>query len=387
MKGMKFPFTLRPDQSTALQSLIDHDHLVFIAPTGSGKSILFQKYIFDRPGIRAVLISPLNALSRQQSERFKSMGIHAFFHEEPEPDQSGVWIMSPEKVQGRVFERLRSWKPEFMIVDEAHCVWEWGQRFRPAYRRILQLVEFPSIRKSLWCSATLPLTSQALLFHHLQALPRNRVKRLGRFSLPRHLQLQKSKISPEIRLEWLRNRLGIHADQSGMIFCNTRASAVSLQKHLHHWGVKSFFYHAGLSIEEKLNLEKQLTQHRTSMDPLVVVATSAFGMGMDYDFFRFCILFEPPFTVLSLVQAIGRVGRSSGSAPAPSRAMVLWHPDDFTKNRDWVGIDQTEIRQWCQLNENPAQSLENYFNGLPLSGSIGGDESIGSPSLRSEIAD
>jgi ATP-dependent DNA helicase RecQ len=382
---MKFPFVLRPDQSHALDQLNSNDHLIFIAPTGSGKSILFQKYIFDRPGIRAVLISPLNALSRQLGERFKKLDIPVFFHEPPTSDQSGIWIMSPEKVQGRIFEQLRNWNPEFLIVDEAHCVWEWGQRFRPAYRRILQLVEFPSIRKSLWCSATLPPSSQRQLMDHLESLSRNRVKRLGRFSLPGHLKLHKAKIAPEIRLEWLRNTLGLYADQSGMIFCNTRASAVSLQKHLSFWGIESFFYHAGLSIEEKLNLEKRLSQQGGSESPLVVVATSAFGMGMDYDFFRFCILFEPPFTVLSLVQAIGRVGRISNGVVKPCRAMVLWHPDDFTRNREW--IDQTEVRQWCQSNENPSISLENYFNGLPLSGSIGGDEYTGSHSFRSTVID
>jgi ATP-dependent DNA helicase RecQ len=369
---MQFPYFLRPDQADALHELIENDHLIFIAATGSGKSILFQKYVFDRPGIRAVLISPLNALSRQQGERFKKLGIKVFQHEQPTSGEAGVWIMSPEKVQGRVFEQLRSWNPEFLIVDEAHCVWEWGQRFRPAYRRILQLVEFPSIRKSLWCSATLPQASQKELGMHLKTLSRNQVKRLGRFSLPRHLVLRLEKIPPEVRLEWLRNTLGLYADQSGMVFCNTRASAVSLQKHLNFWGIRSFFYHAGISIEEKLNLEKLLLSHAHSKEPIVVVATSAFGMGMDYDFFRFCILFEPPFTILSLVQAIGRVGRSKGGVSQMARAHVLWHPDDFVRNREWV--DQTEVHQWCRSNENPSISLENYFNGVPLSGSMGADE-------------
>jgi ATP-dependent DNA helicase RecQ len=382
---MKFPYLLRPDQTQALHELVENDHLIFIAPTGSGKSILFQKYIFDRPGIRAVLISPLNALSRQQSERFQNLGIPTFHHQPPRSDQHGVWIMSPEKVQGRVFDQLRSWSPQFLIVDEAHCVWEWGQRFRPAYRRILQLVEFESVRKSLWCSATLPPQSLQRLTEHLKQLPRNRVQKWGRFALPTHLTLRVEKVPPECRLQWLRNTLGFYADQSGMVFCNTRASAVSLQKHLHYWGIRSIFYHAGLSIEEKLNLEKMLRDPARSQEPMVVVATSAFGMGMDYDFFRFCILFEPSFTILSLVQAIGRVGRVSGSVVRSARAHVLWHPDDFIRNRDWV--DQSEVRQWCQLKENPSVSLENYFNGVPLSGSIGGDEYTGSHSIRSETVD
>ncbi len=109
---------------------------------------------------------------------------------------------------------------------------------------------------------------------------------MGNFGLPPSLTLRTEKISPEMRLFWLRNKLGLYADQSGMVFCNTRVSAVSLQKQLQHWGVNSFFYHAGLSVEEKLNLEKQLKLQEDSSRPVVVVATSAFGMGMDYSFFQ-----------------------------------------------------------------------------------------------------
>jgi ATP-dependent DNA helicase RecQ len=217
---VKFPYLLRAEQAKALQILQQNDHLILIASTGSGKSLVFQKYLFDQPGVRAVLISPLNALSRQQAERFKKLGIKVFYHEVPEQGEPGVWIMSPEKVQGRTMEYLKNWRPEFLIVDEAHCVWEWGREFRPAYRRILQLSEISSIQKSLWCSATLPISFMTQLISHLKKLPRSRVVRLGKFSLPTSLQLRKEKISPELRSLWLRNQLGSYADQSGMIFCN-----------------------------------------------------------------------------------------------------------------------------------------------------------------------
>ena len=378
---MKFPYLLRSDQLEALSQLNAHDHLIYIAATGSGKSVLFQKYLHDHPKIRAVLISPLNALSRQQAERFLSLGIPVFQKNAPSHDDVGVWILSPEKLQGRTLSTLEYWKPSFLIVDEAHCIWEWGREFRPAYRKTLELSKLPSIRKTLWCSATLPQIAQRELFAHLKTHEKNRVKILGQFELPKQMNLRSEKISPEIRLNWLRNRLGLYADQSGLVFCNTRSAAEAIQKYLKLWGVTSFFYHAGLSREEKLNLEKRLLHQRESSLPMVVVATSAFGMGMDYAFFQFCILFEPPFSILSLVQAIGRVGRSGqGSVSKTARAHVLWHPVDFARNKAW--IDQTEVYEWCRSLENPATCLENYFNGAALSGTINEDGHTGNNSLR-----
>jgi len=382
---MKFPYLLRPDQLEALHELRNNNHLIHIAPTGSGKSVLFQKYIFDHPKTKAVLISPLNALSRQQGERFSSLGIKTFSKDFPGNQDVGVWILSPEKVQGRLFVELENWKPDFLIVDEAHCVWEWGKQFRPAYRRIFDLLKIPSIKKSLWCSATFPKSSQNELIAQFKKLDSHKFKALGSFQAPQTIDLRSEKISPELRLHWLRNRLGQYADQSGMVFCNTRIAAESIQKYLKMWGIRSFFYHAGLSVEEKLNLEKELKTQQESSVPLVVVATSAFGMGMDYSFFRFCILFDPPFSLLSLVQAIGRVGRtSSNSSYKKAKAHVLWHPIDFSRNQSW--IDQKEVFDWCRSLENPVVQLENYFNGGLLSGRMDEDEctiyhSNGSPSF------
>lgn len=375
---MKFPYLLRPDQLEALHALHTNDHLIYIAPTGTGKSILFQKYVFDQPKCRAILISPLNALSRQLADKFSALGIKVFHNGFPQSDENGVWIMSPEKLKGRMLEQIRFWHPNFLIVDEAHCVWEWGKEFRPAYQKVLELAELESIEKSLWCSATLPPQSLGKLKSHLKKCKGDRIKVLGSFALSSRMMLRKEKISPEIRLFWLRNTLGLYADRSGMVFCNTRASAVKLQWYLQSWGINSFFYHAGLSIEEKLNLEQKLKAGMGGK-PIVVVATSAFGMGMDYPFFQFCILFEPPLSMLSLVQSIGRIGRQS-NVSTQARAHILWHPSDFRQS--WV--DQSEVYEWCRSFENPTQGLENYFNAFPLSGRIKGDDSSRGDSYRSE---
>lgn len=345
---MKFPYFLRPDQLAALSKLRNDDHLIYISATGSGKSTVFQKYLFDHPGTRALFISPLNALSRQQSERFESLGISTFYREAPR-EESGVWIMSPETIQGRMWDEIRNWKPQFLIVDEAHCVWEWGKEFRPHYRKILDLIELPSLQKSIWCSATFPPAFRAELKSRFLRIKNCKIEEVGTFQFSSKIHLTVEKIPPEKKLIWIGNRLALHRGESGVIFCNTRASAEKLQRCLVLWGVRSFYYHAGLSPEEKLAREQQLKLDAASQTPVVIIATSAFGMGMDYAFFKFCILFEPSYTLLALVQAVGRIGRGAESA----RAYVLWNEGDA----------QTEVYHWCKTSDHRIKYLESYFNG------------------------
>jgi len=149
-----------------------------------------------------------------------------------------------------------------------------------------------------------------------------------------------------------------------MIFVNTRASSERVQRYLRHWGIESLFYHAGMSSEERVGLERVLSRRREGDPPLWVVATSAFGMGMDYAWFRVCILFEPGFTLLSVAQALGRVGRAGREA----LAYVLWHPDDFLRQEWFMQASLRnrtrlmEVKHWLETPENPRFSLEKYFN-------------------------
>jgi ATP-dependent DNA helicase RecQ len=155
-----------------------------------------------------------------------------------------------------------------------------------------------------------------------------------------------------------------------MIFVNTREASERVGAWLAAAGIRSRPYHAGMAREERLALEAEFRE-RGRGHPVWIVATSAFGMGMDYDFLEVCILFEPPFSLLALAQAVGRVGRSGRSA----LARVWWHPDDFSRHR-WMttGCDRAEgrmqeVRAWCSASD-PRHALEKYFNDDGVSGKL-----------------
>ncbi len=347
---------LKPFQKEAVETLSNHPHTLLLAPTGSGKSLVFQHYLSKiRPSARAVFVSPLNALARQQAERFQSFGIPV----DP-PSGRGVWILNPEKLTGRLFSRLRKWRPELLIVDEAHSIWEWGDSFRPAFQRIPEVPKIANISKTLWCTATLPFAARK----DLMARIGTGLKVLGGFQMPKNIELAPIHSPLFERMDLLQTLLLRHRAESGMIFVNTRSTAERVQKFLSFFGVPSIFYHAGMSLEERLALEKRLSLQTGNDPPLWVVATSAFGMGMDSSWFWVCILFGPSFSLLALAQALGRVGRGGGSA----RAYLLWHEDDFRRQGWFQQISDRnrsrllEVQKFLETPGDPRFRLEKYFN-------------------------
>jgi ATP-dependent DNA helicase RecQ len=369
---MLFP-ELKPFQKQALDSLARHPHTLLIAATGSGKSLIFQKYLYEtRAKTRALLISPLNALARQLADGLKSLGLNVSLGTgragDGPPQGAGVWILSPEKVMGAGFKLARSWQPNFLIVDEAHCIWEWGEKFRPDFAEIPKLIQTLQIEKSFWCSATLPISAKIAIQKELP----QKLNTLGEFSLPESLKIDRREISSHQKLSLLRSILPSSENESGMIFVSTRDSAERLCVYLNAWGFESIFYHAGLSSEERIGIEKHLQQRNTDV-PVWIIATSAFGMGMNYSFLKRCIVFDPSLSLLSLAQAMGRVGRSGAHA----RAEILWNSNDFlslgARMTDPKQIERLkEVENWCKTLDCPRVHLENYFKGEQKSGTFEG---------------
>ena len=333
-------------QKEALSALEKPDsHILCIAPTGSGKSLIYEQAACN-PHRRTLLVTPLVALARQQYQKLKSMGIPVHLgaggNAQGPPVGHGAWIVSPEllKFPSRR-HALNAWKPNFLVVDECHCLWEWGEQFRPAFQMIPGLIRESEISQSLWLTATLPQEARL----QLRSLIKKPLIELGTFELPSSLSLWVQKVPWQDRLEqtvhWVES-----FQEPGMIFVPTREATQRVARLVASLGKSVIAYHGGLSQEERKNLEAHVTSSS------VVVATSAFGMGMDYSHLTYVVLWQMPLSLLSLVQIAGRVGRSS----AQGKALVFWDEEDF------------RLMQWSIVSEKRKQEVSDLVEFVSFAG-------------------
>jgi ATP-dependent DNA helicase RecQ len=307
-------FALRPFQTKALSALVRPGHVICVAPTGSGKSLVFER--IATKGVRTLIVSPLVALSRQQGERLDRAGVRTSLNTNDQ--EAGAWIISPEKLHFQGSRRsLAKWRPELLVVDECHCLWEWGERFRPAFLMLPNLIHELPIARSLWLTATLPLEARLELRERIPAP----ISEIGSFALPKGLQLSLVRVPWPQRIDALLLWLDGH-DEPGIVFVTTRESSERVTRLISSTGRSAVAYHAGMSHEERSAIENRISRNEVQ----VIVATSAFGMGMDHPHLRWAVLWQSPPTLLALAQAIGRVGRRDG---AMARALVLWDDEDF----------------------------------------------------------
>lgn len=349
---------LRPFQSNAINTLRFNQHLILTAPTGSGKSqVIYVSHI--QHFRRTLLISPLIALSRQHSHELRKIGISVFgkhYSNFPTPTgtQTGVWIISPESIPSQI-EKILDWGPDFIAVDEAHCIWEWGEDFRSEFKLVLDLPRKLPLAKTLWCSATLHQDArnqiqESLLMPAIQQ---------GSFEIPKNIEIHVEKLPIIERLQKIYETVLDNPHGTTLLFAPTRA----LAEHLGAWAKKNnisaLVYHAGLSSEERTNMENKILLQ----PPRMVIATSAFGMGVNFTFINIVILVQPTFSLLSMAQALGRAGRSGQDA----RAYVYWHPEDFyefswaTKDSMEKGLALAQVEAWCRSESCKLALIENFF--------------------------
>jgi ATP-dependent DNA helicase RecQ len=313
-------FELRPFQREALDSLREPGHLICIAPTGSGKSLIYETYARTH---RVLLVTPLVALARQQHLKLARLKIPVTLAAGPDPmpppqAKTGVWIISPERLAHPLSsQRAAAWKPSLLAVDECHCLWDWGEVFRPSFLQIPRFLKERSITRSVWLSATLPKLAREEL---CRELPKP-IKEIGEFGLPSTLHLSVQRVPWPKRTDRLLEFVHAQKD-AGILFVQTRSTAQRLALLLQATGKRCALYHAGMSSEERRIIEKQIEEH----EPEIVIATSAFGMGMDHPHLRWALLWQAPPSLLSLAQSIGRAGRHPH---LKSQALIFWDEEDF----------------------------------------------------------
>jgi ATP-dependent DNA helicase RecQ len=335
----------RPGQEEIVDAVTAGQNVLAIMPTGGGKSLCFQLPALVRDGL-TIVISPLIALMRDQVQALKAVGVEAGALTSGNTDEETdavfaalsegrlkLLYMAPERLaSGGTLPLLRRSNVSMIAVDEAHCVSQWGHDFRPDYLRIGDLRRALDVPLCAF-TATADEETRGEIVRRLfdDATPEIFLRGFDRPNI--HLAFA-VKDSPRAQiLNFAKARKG----QSGIVYCGTRAKTESLAKALNDGGQAALAYHGGMDRDLRRDAERRFQQE----DELIVVATVAFGMGIDKPDIRWVAHADLPKSVESYYQEIGRAGRDGAAA----ETLTLFGPDDIRFRRTQIDESPSPVER------------------------------------------
>lgn len=349
--------TFRPLQEEIIKSVLEGKDTLALLPTGGGKSICFQIPALMSDGI-CIVISPLIALMKDQVENLKSRGIKALAvhsgmtHYEVDAALDNAIFgnykflyLSPERISTDIF-RIRASKMNvsFVVVDEAHCISQWGYDFRPEYLKIKDIFEVIGRVPVIALTATATRIVSADIMERLSFREPNIIS--GRF--------ERENLSYVVRHSEDKNgqllRVIKSVRGSGIVYVRERRRAEEIAAFLRSQDIQADSYHAGYS--SKLRSSKQDDWMNGTTD--IIVATNAFGMGIDKGDVRFVCHFDMPESMEAYFQEAGRAGRDGKR----SYAVLLWNGNDTRRLRQIVTLTFPDINYLKDIY----QKLYRYFN-------------------------
>ncbi len=333
--------TFREGQGELMESILDGRDVLGIMPTGSGKSLCFQIPALMMSGITLV-ISPLISLMKDQVAALNQAGIHAAYLnssltynqyrkalEYAKQGRYPIIYVAPERLITEEFlDFALSVEISMIAVDEAHCVSQWGQDFRPSYLKIIEFIEkLPKrpIVSAFTATATKEVREDVTAILGL----RNPLTVTTGYDRPNlYLGVQ----SPKDKYATMRNFIERHQGQYGIVYCATRKLVEEICERLERDGFSTTRYHAGLSDEERRVNQDDFIYDRK----MIMVATNAFGMGIDKSNVRYVIHYNMPKNLESYYQEVGRCSRDG----EPGECILLYSGQDVITNRFFIENNQ-----------------------------------------------
>ncbi|WP_200774329.1 DNA helicase RecQ [Enterococcus faecium] len=336
----------RPGQKEIIQKVIDQENVLGIMPTGSGKSICYQLPALLLDGL-TVVVSPLISLMKDQVDAANQLGIPATFinssldgyvtarrFQEIDRQQYRLLYIAPERfIMPDFIQAMKRWNVRMIAIDEAHCISQWGHDFRPSYLQMAnQLDQLPNrpVIVALTATATVQVAAD--------------IKRLLKIPENNHIQtgferenLRFQVIKDQKKEQYLIECLKINKNQSGIIYAATRKEVDRLYHLLKKFDFSVGRYHGGLNENERTEMQEAFLYDRLQL----IVATNAFGMGINKSNVRFVIHYQIPGSLEAYYQEAGRAGRDGLS----SEAILLFSPQDIQVQKFFIQQSQREEGQ------------------------------------------
>lgn len=376
----------RYGQETVVDTILSRKDVLAIMPTGGGKSLCYQLPALLLEGV-TIVISPLIALMKDQVDALNEAGISATFlnstlsqleiNQRMTNIKQGMYkliYVAPERLLTESFYQLSNMLHiELIAVDEAHCISSWGHDFRPSYKDIPIFIKRLSKRPIV---TAFTATATSYVVQEIKVL----LGLIDPFELTTGFDrpnLFYKVVKPKDKNRYIRNYLDQEFQQgSGIIYCSTRQSVESLSHKLKDWGFSVEAYHGGMDTEIRNHVQESFMMDQTA----IIVATNAFGMGIDKPDVRFVIHYNMPKNMEAYYQEAGRAGRDGDK----STCILMYSPSDIVKqkllmNQNFVDSERDRIQRtnlqilvnYCHTNDCLRNEIVAYFGQERKHGSCG----------------